>query len=113
MTARTTASARIGGHVIVVQVQVRAKPGNVERLEQALRDVVNDARREPGCLCYEWYRSPDVAGAVFVYAEFESDDAFAEYRKGPVVKKIVEQVLPLLETRPSFKHFSAAILEQG
>jgi hypothetical protein len=34
------------------------------------------------------YRSPDVEREIFVYAEFDTDDAFAHYRKGPVVKKI-------------------------
>jgi quinol monooxygenase YgiN len=99
--------------VIVVQVSVRSKPENVARLEQTLREVVAEARASSGCLSYDWYRSPDVEREIFVYAEFDTDDAFAQYRKGPVVKKIGEQVIPLLEGRPSFKHLSATVLEQG
>jgi quinol monooxygenase YgiN len=99
--------------VIVVQVSVRSKPENVARLEQTLREVVAEARACSGCLSYGWYRSPDVEREVFVYAEFDTDDAFAHYRKGPVVKKIGEQVIPLLEGRPSFKHLGATVLEQG
>jgi len=99
--------------VIVVQVSVRAKPDNMERLQQLLRQVVAEARQLPGCVRYDWYRSPDAEREVFVYAEFDSDEAFAQYRKGPVVKKIGEQLIPLLETKPSFKHFSATVLEQS
>ena len=99
--------------MIVVQVSVRAKPENVERLEKALRQIVGEARQASGCLRYDWYRSPDVEREVFVYAEFDSDENFARYRTGPVVKKIGEQLIPLLETRPSFKHFSGTVLEQG
>jgi quinol monooxygenase YgiN len=99
--------------VIVVQVSVRAKPEHVERLEQLLRQVVTEARQLPGCIRYDWYRSPDTEREMFGYAEFDSDEAFAQYRKGPVVKKIGEQLIPLLETRPSFKHLSATVLEQG
>ena len=99
--------------MIVVQVSVRAKPENVARLEQTLREVVAEARQSSGCLFYEWYRSPDVEREIFVYAEFDSEEAFAQYRKGPVVKKIGEQVIPLLEGRPSFKHLNATVLEQG
>ena len=99
--------------MIVVQVSARAKPGNVQRLEEALRQVTGEARRLPGCLRYDWFRSPDVEREVFVYAEFDSDEAFREYRKGPVVKTIAEQLIPLLETRPSFKHLNATVLEQG
>jgi chromate reductase len=105
--------SRIGGHVIVVQVSVRAKPDNVERLEQILQHVVGEARQAPGCLRYDWYRSPDAERELFVYAEFDSEEAFAQYRKGSIVKKIGEQLIPLLEARPSFKHFSATVLEQS
>lgn len=99
--------------MIVVQVSVRAQPDKVERLEQLLRQVVTEARQLPGCTRYEWYRSPDAEREKFVYAEFDSEEAFAQYRKGPVVKKIGEQLIPLLETRPSFKHLSATVVEQG
>jgi quinol monooxygenase YgiN len=78
-----------------------------------LRLVIAEARQAAGCIRYDWYRSPDDEREVFVYAEFDSDEAFAQYRKGPVVRKIGEQLMPLLEARPSFKHFSATVLEQG
>jgi quinol monooxygenase YgiN len=105
--------SRIGGHVIVVQVSVRANPDTVERLEQTLRHVVGEARQTPGCLRYDWYRSPDAEREMFVYAEFDSEVAFVRYRRGPIVKKIGEQLIPLLEAPPSFKHFSATVLEQS
>jgi quinol monooxygenase YgiN len=101
------------GRVIVVQVSVRAKPEHAEQLEQILREVAAEARRLEGCTRYEWYRSPDVEGGLFVYAEFDSEEAFADYRRGPVVKKIGEQLIPMLETRPSYKHFSATVIQQG
>jgi quinol monooxygenase YgiN len=99
--------------VIVVQVSVRAMPDKVERLEQLLREVIAEARALPGCVRYDWYQSPDAERERFIYAEFDSDEAFAQYRKGAVVRKIGEQLLPLLEARPSFKHFSATVLEQS
>lgn len=99
--------------MIVVQVSVESKPENAERVEELLREVVDEALQAPGCLSYGWYRSPDIDREIFVYAEFESEDAFTRYRKGPVVKKIGEQVLPLLERRPSFKHLRATVMEQG
>lgn len=99
--------------MIVVQVSVRAKPERAHQLERILREVVGEARQLKGCLRYAWYRSPDVEREVFVYAEFASDEAFADYRSGPVVKKIGEQLIPLLEAPPSFKHFSATVLQHG
>ena len=97
----------------MVQVSARAKPEHADQLEQVLREVVGEARQLEGCMRYEWYRSPDIEREVFVYAEFDSDEAFAGYRRGPVVKKIGEQLMPLLEAPPSYKHFSATVLQQG
>jgi quinol monooxygenase YgiN len=74
--------------------------------------VIGEARQLKGCMRYEWYRSPDVERDVFVYAEFDSDEAFADYHDGPVVK-IPERLMPLLEAPPSYKHFCATVLQQG
>lgn len=99
--------------MVVIQVSVKAKPESQDQFERVLREVVAEARGVAGCSRYEWYRSPDVESEVFVYGEFASEDAFAAYRKSAVVKKIGEQLIPLLEARPSFKHFRATVLEQG
>jgi quinol monooxygenase YgiN len=99
--------------VVVIQVSVKAKADEAMRFERVLREVVAQARGVSGCSRYDWYRSPDAEREVFVYGEFESEEAFSAYRKGPVVKRIGEQLIPLLETRPSFKHFRATVLEQG
>lgn len=48
-----------------------------------------------------------------MYGEFDSDEAFARYREGAAVQRIREELLPLLERRPSFKHFQATIFAQG
>ena len=40
-------------YVIVIQVSVRAKPDDMERLEQTLRLVVAEARQAAGCIRYD------------------------------------------------------------
>jgi quinol monooxygenase YgiN len=99
--------------VVVIQVSARAKVESADRFEQVLRQVVAEGRDVAGCSRYDWYRAPDAEHEVFIYAEFESEDAFAQYCKGPVVKKIGEQLIPLLVARPAFKHFRATVLEQS
>src|SRR5262245_11771790 len=99
--------------MVVIQVSATAKVESGARFEEVLRQVVGDGRASAGCVRYEWFPVPDAERQVFVYGEFASEESFAEYRRGPVVKKIGEQLLPLLEARPSFKHFRATIMEQG
>ena len=79
--------------------------------EQILREVVEDARRTQGCLKYEWYREPDVANGFIIYGEFDSEDNFRAYLNSPVVKRIGEQLIPLIEGGPQFKHYRATELE--
>jgi quinol monooxygenase YgiN len=71
------------------------------------------ASQRPGCLRYEWFRAPDNDRQYFAYGEFASADAFAEYRQGPVVRMIVEKLIPLLESPPGFTHFRATVMEHG
>jgi len=99
--------------VIVVQVLARAMSENVARLEHTLREVAKEARQSPGCLSYAWFRSPDAEREIFLHAEFDTDEAFAQYRTGPVGKKFVEHVAPLFDGRPSFKLLDATVREQG
>jgi quinol monooxygenase YgiN len=99
--------------VVVIAVWVKARTEGLDRFEQVLREVVSEARAEAGCSRYDWYRAPDAEREFFIYGEFDSEEAFAMYRQGPVVKKIGQQVIPLLEARPSFKHLRGAVLEQN
>jgi len=99
--------------MMVIHVWVRAKAGEQERLETRLREIVADARALPGCTRYEWYRSPTDERDAFVIGAFESDESFARYRESSVVKRIVDQVVPLLEWRPAFEHLRATVFQQG
>jgi quinol monooxygenase YgiN len=99
--------------MIVLQVSMTAKDAHTTDLEGVLRDVVRAARQCRGCLRYEWFRMPENDRQYFAYGEFASADAFAEYRQGPVVRMIVETLMPLLESRPGFTHFRATVMEHG
>lgn len=98
---------------IVVHVIARPKPGLRAELERTLDDVLSEARSLPGCRRYEWFHFPRRAPDVFVCAEFESEEAFADYRRGKVVARIGREILPLLDGRPVFRHFRATVIEEG
>ena len=97
---------------VLVVVTVRPKRESVREFERAIDDVIASARTLPGCLRYDWFRSPDSSN-VLAFAEFESEEAFAAYRSGPVVQRIGREILPLLDGRPRFRHYHATVLEEG
>lgn len=97
--------------MIVIHVSARVKEETVMNFEQSLRGVVEDARRTPGCLMYEWYRDPDVSSHFIIYGEFDAEDNFEAYLNSPVVKRIGEELIPLIADGPQFKHYKATLLE--
>ena len=97
--------------MVVIHVSAGVKDETVTNFEQSLREVIEDARRTTGCLKYDWYRDPDVSSHFIIYGEFDSEDNFRAYLKSPVVERISEELLPLIEGGPQFKHFKATVLE--
>src|SRR6516165_5559634 len=99
--------------MIILHVLATYKRDEGLLFEERLRQVVGEATLLPGCTRYEWFRSPRHDCQVFICGEFESEDAFLQYQKGPIVKMIGEQLIPLLAASLTFKHFRAVVLERS
>jgi quinol monooxygenase YgiN len=99
--------------MVVVHVSVQAKDGIATKFEHVLRGVVDDARKTAGCAKYEWYRIPDRPQQYVAYGEFDTKENFKNYLKSAVVQRIGAELMPLLATPPTFKHYEATLLEEG
>jgi quinol monooxygenase YgiN len=99
--------------MILVHIEVAAKPNLVSFLEIALAEVAATVREQEGCLKYQWLRVPGSPAEFVVYAEFESREAFETYQQGHLVQKVELEMLPLLAEPPRFKHFEAEVISQG
>lgn len=99
--------------MVLIHVFVKTKVNVIGEFEQALREVVDDARKTMGCIKYEWYRVPDSHGEYVIYGEFDAKENFEKYLNSTVVKRIGDELIPLLDTPPAFKHYEATILEGG
>ena len=99
--------------MVVIHISAKVMDGEETNFEQRLRAVVADARQTPGCLKYEWYRVPDVSNHFIIYGEFDSEDHCHAYLKSPIIQRIGEELIPLIDGGPVFKHFRASILEEG
>lgn len=61
--------------MVVVIATIEARSGREEDLEQVLRSLVTETRREPGCLQYDLHVSADNPAAFALYERWESADA--------------------------------------
>ena len=99
--------------MVLIHVAVKIKEDVANEFEQTLRQVVADAHKTTGCVKYEWYRVPDSPKGYVVYGEFDTKENFEEYLDSNVVKRIGDELIPLLDASPKFKHYEATILEDG
>lgn len=99
--------------MILIHVFVKTKGNVIGEFERALREVVGDARETAGCIKYEWYRVPDSQQEYVIYGEFDAKENFEKYLNSAVVKRIEDELMPLLDAPPAFKHYNATVLESG
>lgn len=97
--------------MVLIYVSVMTKEGIVGEFERAIRQVAANARKTTGCIKYEWYHIPDTHRGYVIYGEFDSKENFEKYLNSEVVKRIGEELIPLLDAPPKFKHFEANVFE--
>jgi quinol monooxygenase YgiN len=99
--------------MIVAQVSVKIKEDVAQEFEQIAREVVGAVRQMAGCVKNEWYRVPDLPRRYDFYGEFDSKENFERYLQSAVVKRIGDELMPLLDGPPQFKHYEAVVFESS
>ncbi|MBZ0280703.1 MAG: antibiotic biosynthesis monooxygenase [Anaerolineae bacterium] len=97
--------------MIVVYVSVKTKEDSAGEFERIIREIQADVLNMQGCIKNEWFRKPDSPQRFVIYGEFDTHENFENYLNSAVVRRIGDELMPLLEHPPEFKHYSAAILD--
>jgi quinol monooxygenase YgiN len=86
--------------MIVEVAWYRARPGQVEAVIAAMREVVPLVRAEPGNLVYSFHQSVEDPHRFLVYEQYVDEAAMEAHLQTPHFKTIVQgRVNPLLEHR--------------
>ena len=99
--------------MVVIHVTAIARKEDVQEFEKALHRIAQEAAAMDGCIRYEWYHVPNKQTAYVVYGEFESEHIFEQYRQSNIVKRIGAELIPRLVEKPSFRHYSASLMESS
>ena len=97
--------------MIVAYVSVKTKEHTAAEFERIIREIQDDVRKMAGCVKNEWYRVPDAPRRYVIYGEFGSKEHFETYLNSAIVRRIGDELIPLLDAPPEFKHYEATILE--
>jgi quinol monooxygenase YgiN len=87
----------------VVIAQYRARAGEAERVEEALRNMVAPTRAEPGNRDYQLFRDPKDPSRFVLFERYADEAAFEAHRETPHFGTwLAGVVLPALADRVRF-----------
>jgi len=84
---------------LVLQVNIRIKPENVDNFMRQVIENGEAARSEPGCRQFEVLVDPEDKTRVMLFEVYDDQKAFEAHQAGEGFKKYVASALPLLASR--------------
>jgi (4S)-4-hydroxy-5-phosphonooxypentane-2,3-dione isomerase len=84
---------------LVLVVNIRIKPENVDRFMQALKVNAREARKEPGCRQFEVLVDPKESTKVMLFEVYDDERAFDAHQATPHFRKYLAEAVPLLASR--------------
>ncbi len=88
---------------LVLQVNIKIKPENVDRFMKQVLENARAARNEPGCRQFEVLVDPEDKTSVMLFEVYDDQKAFEAHQAGAAFKKYVANAVPLLASRE--RHF--------
>ncbi|MEW6690389.1 MAG: putative quinol monooxygenase [Pseudomonadota bacterium] len=88
---------------LVLSVQIRIKPENVDRWMKMVLENASAARKEPGCRQFEVLVDSEDRAQVMLFEVYDDDKAFEAHQQTPHFKKYLAEAVPLLASRE--RHF--------
>jgi autoinducer 2-degrading protein len=85
--------------MVVLQVDIRIKPENVDRWMKMALENAREARKEPGCRHFDVLVDPDDRTRVMLYEIYDDESAFEAHQQTPHFKKYLAEAVPLLASR--------------
>jgi quinol monooxygenase YgiN len=84
---------------LVLQVNIRIKPENVDAFMSKVIENGRAARSEPGCRQFEVLVDPEDRTKVMLFEVYDDQKAFEAHQAGAAFKKYIDTAVPLLASR--------------
>ena len=88
---------------LVLSVQIKIQPANVERWMKMVLENARAAREEPGCRQFEVLVDAEDKTQVMLFEVYDGEKAFEAHQQTPHFKKYLAEAIPLLASRE--RHF--------
>ena len=80
-----------------VFVRLQARAGEENKVEEALREVMEPSRKEPGGLSFHLFRSMRERRLFYIHSRWVDAEAFQKHAELAHTRRFLERVDPLLE----------------
>ena len=84
---------------LILTVNIRIKPENVDAFMAMVLANAREARKEPGCRQFEVLVDPDDRTKVLLFEIYDDEKAFEAHQQAPYFKDYLAKAVPLLASR--------------
>jgi quinol monooxygenase YgiN len=92
--------------MIVFMATLQARPEAADQVADALRQLAEQTRQEPGCLGYQVHRGIEDPNLIVTVEEWRAPEDIQRHFEMPYVKELVAQAPSLLAAEPVFRSFN-------
>ena len=84
---------------LVLQVNIKIKPENLDNFMKQVLENGAAARKEPGCRQFEALVDPQDRTKIMLFEVYDDERAFEVHQETPHFKKYLAEAVPLLASR--------------
>lgn len=85
---------------LIVMASAKAKSGKEAELQQALRDVAEPTRAQPGCVSFSLYHSIEDSTVMIGFERWASQEAHELHLQGAHVQTLMSKMADILAEPP-------------
>ena len=90
---------------MIVVAKLKAKKGEEEKMEAALRDMVAKVAQEQGTLTYTLHRAQNDPNVFLFYEKYEDGAALKAHSSTPYFKELFGELKSLLDGAPEIEMY--------
>ncbi len=90
---------------LIVIASAKAKLGHTKELEQALREVAEPTRAQPGCVLFSLYRSAENPSVIIGFERWASREDHERHLQGAHVQRLMSAMNDLLVEPPQISSY--------
>ncbi|MGN0847997.1 MAG: putative quinol monooxygenase [Kiritimatiellia bacterium] len=100
--------AKAGEAVVILAAQIVVKESQIQAFKEICRPLIEQTRKEAGCVRYELLQNPYRPNAFFFFEEYANQAAADHHARRPYLDLFKKQRVPMLLETPTLQIYRAS-----